>query len=435
MAATGLLNSNPYGKAVALDFSTKATNAAIQLIQKEQAKKDALDKTFREYEKSINSAGMREQDQNVFLDQMNDAKLYYLQNQERITMPSKYGAQYQSEYLGKLKNAQVLINESKQEAANTKIDADHYYQAIVQGLDVPDGYMEARRRADLPLGNPEHQKIDPFKWNFTKGFNEDDFVKSITRGLQSDETIIGQVPDNKGKILTTISYDYSNPSRQALASRAAMMYGTVPGVANQINKLIKSGEYLNFKKQFQDLFPGDDIENALPQQVAAAVGLGLTGHGKIVTKNQPDEVWLKAEALRNSLQIAAAGKANVNVSVTTGKGPDSTNQPHPNSLIEAVAAGNRNYFKAINTNELDASDWLGGLAVDKLDGIELKPSAFVYNKSTGKWKLSYPAAYRLKDEYVAPNALKNRILNNNKSSLIQTYNGPIIPDSQFGKKK
>ena len=39
MAATGLLNSNPYGKAVALDFSTKATNTAIQLIQKEQAKK------------------------------------------------------------------------------------------------------------------------------------------------------------------------------------------------------------------------------------------------------------------------------------------------------------------------------------------------------------------------------------------------------------
>ena len=145
MAATGLLNSNPYGKAVALDFSTKATNAGIQLIQKEQAKKESLDKYFKDYEKSINSAGMRQQDQNVFLDKMNDAKLYYLQNQDRILMPSKYGAQYQSEYMGKLKEAQTLINESKKEAEYAKVDADHFYQATTQGLDIPDGYFDARK--------------------------------------------------------------------------------------------------------------------------------------------------------------------------------------------------------------------------------------------------------------------------------------------------
>jgi hypothetical protein len=424
MAATGLLSSNPYGKAVALDFSTKAVSTGIQLLQKEQAKKESLDRYFKDYEKSINSAGMREQDQNVFLDQMNDAKLYYLQNQERILMPSKYGAQYQSEYLGKLKNAQTLINESKQEAANTKIDADHYYQAIVQGLDVPDGYMEARRRADLPLGNPEHQKIDPFKWNFTKGFNEDDFVKSITRGLQSDETIIGQVPDNKGKILTTISYDYSDPSKQALATRAAMMYGTVPGVTNQINKLIKSGEYLKFKKQFQDLFPGDDIENALPQQVAAAVGLGLTGHGKIVTKNQPDEVWLKAEALKNSLKIAAAGKSNI--IVNTGGGDTGTNAPAPASVIEEVIKLNKNYAKKTTTANLyDVTDNLGAYTTKKLGKIDMIPNKVLYNANTNKFIIQFPADYSEPDQILSGDNYKVLIDKYNPGAKSQKFNGPI----------
>ena len=424
MAATGLLSSNPYGKAVALDFSTKAVNTGIQLIQKEQAKKESLDRYFKDYEKSINSAGMRDIDQNVFLEKMNDAKLYYLQNQDRILMPSKYGAQYQSEYMGKLKEAQSLINQSKQEAANTKTDADHYYQAIVQGLDVPDGYMEARRRADLPLSHPEHQAIDPFKWNFTKGFNEDDFVKSITRGLQSDETIISQIPDNKGKILTTKSYDYSDPSKQALASRSAMMYATVPGVTNQINKLIKNGEYLNYNKQFQDLFPGGNIQNAEPQQIAAAVGLALTGHGKIVNKNEPDEVWLKAEALKNSLKIAAAGKSNI--VVNTGGGATGSNQPHPASVIDAVVAGNKNYAKPTSDpNIFDATGDLVGYNTAKFGSLVVRPQQVLYNKANNKFTLKYNPNDGIDDEIVSPDSYKVVIGNHNKVTLNQKFNGQI----------
>ena len=41
MAATGLLGFNPYGKGVAIDFSSKPTQLAIQLEQREQAKREA----------------------------------------------------------------------------------------------------------------------------------------------------------------------------------------------------------------------------------------------------------------------------------------------------------------------------------------------------------------------------------------------------------
>ena len=71
MAATGLLGVNPYYKGTELDVS-KPVNLAIQLHQKEEAKKEALDKYFMDYEKSLNPAGMRTQDQDVFLKKYNE---------------------------------------------------------------------------------------------------------------------------------------------------------------------------------------------------------------------------------------------------------------------------------------------------------------------------------------------------------------------------
>lgn len=121
MAATGLLGFNPYDtKGIALDISSKPINLAIQLEQKEQAKKEALDKYFMDYERSLNSAGMRGQDENIFLNKLGQAKQYYLQNRDKILNPAKYGAEFQSAYNATLREAQNLIGQSKQAAAEDK---------------------------------------------------------------------------------------------------------------------------------------------------------------------------------------------------------------------------------------------------------------------------------------------------------------------------
>ena len=424
MAATGLLSSNPYGKAVPLDFSTKATAAGIQLIQKEQAKKESLDRYFKDYEKSINSAGMRDIDQNVFLQKMNDAKLFYLQNQDRILMPSKYGAQYQSEYMGKLKDAQVTINQSKQEAANTKTDADHYYQAIVQGLDVPDGYMDARRRADLPLGHPEHQTIDPFAWNFTKPFNQDEFFKDITAGLKPDKTKeIGQ-PDGKGNIETAELYEYSPAQLQTLINRSEMLYGVKAGVTNQTNKIIKSGEFLNYKEQFDKLYPGQDINTAKPQQITAAIGLSLTPDSRWVNGIKEDRMfWTKLEQ-ENRIAAAKAGKTNI--VFNTGGGATGSNQPHPASVIDAVVVGNKNYATPTgDPNVLDATNNLAGYATTKFGVLRVRPQQILYNKNTNKFTFKYNPDDDINDETVSPDTYKILIGENNKVALNQKFNGQI----------
>ena len=102
MAATGLLGMNPYYKGTDIDVS-KPVNLAIQLEQKERAKQEALDKYFMDYEKSLNPAGMRQQDQDVFLGKLAQAKQLYLQNREKILNPAKYGAEAQSDYFASLR--------------------------------------------------------------------------------------------------------------------------------------------------------------------------------------------------------------------------------------------------------------------------------------------------------------------------------------------
>ena len=122
MAATGLLGVNPYYKGVEIDVS-KPINLAIQIEQKNQAKREAIDKYFMDYEKSLNSAGMRQQDQDVFLRKLQENKAYYLKNRDKILNPARYGAEAQSEYMSRFKNILSDIDRSKQLAANGKVIA------------------------------------------------------------------------------------------------------------------------------------------------------------------------------------------------------------------------------------------------------------------------------------------------------------------------
>jgi len=78
MAATGLLGINPYQKGVNLDFSSRPVALDIQLQQREAAKREALDKYFMDYEKSLDPAVMRSRDQDVFMEKLNANKSSFL---------------------------------------------------------------------------------------------------------------------------------------------------------------------------------------------------------------------------------------------------------------------------------------------------------------------------------------------------------------------
>jgi len=187
MAATGLLGFNPYGKTQALDISSKPTQLAIQLEQREQAKRESLDKYFMDYEKTLNPAGMRGQDQDVFLGKLGEAKQYYLKNRDKILNPAKYGADAQSNYLSYLKEAQSIIGESKAQGADDKVVSERVYQALQQGKSLHDGLVPMIDASHYNIRDPRFKKVDPYALQFDNPFKEDVFLKTTYGNIKPDK--------------------------------------------------------------------------------------------------------------------------------------------------------------------------------------------------------------------------------------------------------
>lgn len=151
MAATGLLGFNPYGKAQALDFSSKPTQLAIQLQQKEQAKAEAYEKYFMDYEKSLNPAGLAQGESREFLNKYNRIKENWIKNKQAILNPAKYGYDAQSQYFADLKDAQMYIDQGKQASAERKAYNTYLDQARKAGKYI-DGDLEVTANAMKTVG-------------------------------------------------------------------------------------------------------------------------------------------------------------------------------------------------------------------------------------------------------------------------------------------
>jgi hypothetical protein len=196
MAATGLLGINPYQKGLAIDIASKPINLAIQLEQKEAAKKEALDKYLMDYEKSLNPAGMRSQDQDVFLGKLAQAKQYYLQNREKILNPAKYGADAQSNYFASLRDAQNAIGQSKQAMAQDKLATQHFIAQ--KDLNAPDGYAEALQLSHLPISDPRYRPLDVTQWKFYKTHDPMEYANKVYSKIPLSESA-PQILDVKGR--------------------------------------------------------------------------------------------------------------------------------------------------------------------------------------------------------------------------------------------
>jgi hypothetical protein len=165
MAATGLLGFNPYGKAQALDFSSKPTQLAIQLQQKEQAKAEAYEKYFMDYEKSLNPAGLAEGESREFLNKYNRIKENWIKNKQSILNPARYGYEAQAEYSALLKDAVSYIDLGKQATAERKAYSTTLSQARKAGKNI-EGDMEVTANAMKTVGlgyeAPDISRVDIF---------------------------------------------------------------------------------------------------------------------------------------------------------------------------------------------------------------------------------------------------------------------------------
>jgi hypothetical protein len=322
MAATGLLGFNPYNtKGLALDISSKPVNLAIQLQQKEAAKREALDKYFMDYEKSLNPAGMRGIDQDAFLGKLGEAKQYYLQNRDKILNPAKYGAESQSTYNSYLKEAQSLIGQSKAQAAEDKVVAEHIYQATQQGKTIHDGIIPMIDASHLSIKDPRFKRVDPYALQFDKPHDEAIFNKNVWGNI----TLPTQEIENKlpnGKVSYTKESYLTKPIINTAVTNALNEYTSNPGTTKHLNDLSKNPAIFNsandiFGETFKYTDPKTNkevkpkIENI--EQFVAGYALLKKPTGEMST-SKADYSWLtkfnKQEYGRNQrAQFAAANTA------------------------------------------------------------------------------------------------------------------------------
>jgi hypothetical protein len=316
MAATGLLGINPYFKGVSIDTS-KPVNLAIQLEQKNQAKREALDKYFMDYEKSINPAGMRSQDQDIVLKKLNENKQYYMQNRDKILNPSKYGAEAQSQYMAGFKDILSDISKSKQASAEDKVAMNFYQKAKTSNLDIPDGFIEAIQESQKPI-YAGYKPVDLFQFDFNKKYDESEFTKNVWGGLTLPTK---EVPTTlpSGKVQYTKTSYLTPDIAQTVALNAINEYKNKPGSTKNFNNLMKDANIFSAaEREFGEAFKYTDpktkkvikprIES--PEQFVAGYALLKKPRGEM-SKGKADFDWLTKFNMAQGAINARADKANM----------------------------------------------------------------------------------------------------------------------------
>lgn len=297
MADTGLLGINPYFKGVSIDTS-KPVNLAIQLEQKNQAKKEALDKYFMDYEKSINPAGMRSQDQDIVLKKLNQNKQYYMQNRDKILNPSRFGAEAQSQYMAGFKDILSDISKSKQASAEDKVAMNFYQKAKTSNLDIPDGFMEAIQASQKPI-YAGYKPVDLFQYDFNKKHDEAAFTKGVWGGITlPTKEVPTKLPNGQFQYTKT---SYLSPEiAQSVAMNAISEYKNKPGSTKYFNNLMNDANALAAaQREFGETFKYTDPKTKkvvipvieTPEQFVAGYALTKKPRGEMST-GKAEYDWL-----------------------------------------------------------------------------------------------------------------------------------------------
>ena len=275
MASTGLLGINPYRRGnVAIDISSKPTQLAINLMQKQQAKAEAVDKYFKDWEKSINPAGLSKSELDIFSKKLKEVQEYGIKNKQAITNPSKYGYDAQSTLMAGFKDLQGFIEEGKKATAERKAFKDYINQAIKSGKHVSNNYLDILNNAMLPVGagyvSPDTSKLDIYD-------PHDDltFIDKTWKGIdlpgkiEIEEQVLNKKPTGRVKEVKveSITRDVANN----YAQRARSYYRSNLGTQEQYNDLIKDKDFVSqlnptYKKNF-------DVDIKTPEDLVVAYGL------------------------------------------------------------------------------------------------------------------------------------------------------------------
>lgn len=236
--ATGLLGFNPYGKSQVIDVTSKPINMAIQMHQKEQAKDEALDKYFMEYDKNLSPAGMRTQDTNVLMDKMRQNKDFYFKYKEEIKHPEKYGSQYYNQYIMGNKEALGVIDQSKNLAANAKVFSNALMDAKKNNKTVPTEVKDALYQNELSIADPRHKAFDPMNFDAYDKHDAIKYSQSVYNKIKPDTETAEKVWNKGlGQYEARVTKDITNKALNQIETEVSSAYDKDRGLQDVVNTI------------------------------------------------------------------------------------------------------------------------------------------------------------------------------------------------------
>ena len=275
MASTGLLGINPYRSGnVVVDITSKPTQLAVGLMQKQQAQAEATEKYFKDYEKSLNPAGLGAEEVKIFANKLKQVQEFGLKNKQSINNPSKYGYDAQSELMAGFKDLQSFIEESKKATAERKALVDFFNQNKKSGKRVSDDYMEVYKNAFLPVGagyvSPDYSKIAVYDPH-----DDITFIDKTWRGIdlpgkiEAEEQIINGKPT--GRVKEVMVESITPEVAKSYAQKAIGYYRSNLGTQEQYNTLAQDKDFVAQMNPIYKKYFGVDIKS--PEDLIVAYGL------------------------------------------------------------------------------------------------------------------------------------------------------------------
>jgi hypothetical protein len=329
MASTGLLAGvNPYRAGnVAVDFTSKPLQVFLQMQQKQQAKAEAIDKYYKDYEKTLNSAGLTPEEQKIFTNDLNEVKGFAIKNKEKINNPSKYGYDAQAELDYKFRNLSNFLGGAKQAAGERKAFKTIHDKAIAEGKHVSENYLDMWNNAMKPYGGgyvaPAIDQIKIFD-----PFNDRKYETNITTNLtpmieEKEEVIFDPTTKQDTGFSKKIKKSILTDDQvQKLAENSLTDFKTNEGTKEWFSELYKDPENIKkVQKRFGEVYKtvdpmtGKEIIPTIQsvEDFARAIGIAKIPKERIVSESAAElnnegkfQEWLR----RNKITAANAATNN-----------------------------------------------------------------------------------------------------------------------------
>jgi hypothetical protein len=329
MASTGLLAGvNPYRSGnVAVDFTSKPIQVMMQMQQKQDAKAEAIDKYYRDYEKSLNSAGLTPEEQKIFTTRLNEVKGFAIKNKDKINNTAKYGYDAQAELDSGFKQLSIYLDGAKKAAGERKAFKSVHDKAIAEGKHVSSNYLDIWGNAMKPFGDgyvpPALDQVKIFD-PFNEKKYESNIITNVTPMILDKEEVIldPATKGNTGFSKTVKKSIFSDDQFQKLGENSLTDFKTNEGTKEWFTELYKDPENIKkLEKRFGEVYKSVDPttgKEIIPtiqsvEDFARAVGLAKVPKERIVSETAPklnNEGEFREWKRRNNITSANAASLN-----------------------------------------------------------------------------------------------------------------------------